>query len=132
MHFHRILIILSISFILVGCLPQTTKKEAFPQMYNEHPLSILVLPPINETTAADAKEYYSATIAEPLTLMGYYVFPIEVTTEVLKNEGFYDTELLINTPPTKVQTILWSRLCSLCENLEVEHILFCDRWKSHR
>lgn len=101
MYFRGILIILSALFVLVSCAPQTTKMEAFPQMYNEHPLSILVMPPINQTTAADAKEYYSATVAEPLTLMGYYVFPIEVTTEVLRNEGFYDTELLMNTPPQK-------------------------------
>ncbi|MCL5062164.1 MAG: DUF799 family lipoprotein [Nitrospiraceae bacterium] len=93
-----------IVFVLIftaGCASYTTKKEAFPQMYNERPLSILVLPPINLTTASDAKEYYSVTVAEPLSLMGYYVFPMEVTSEILKNEGFYDTELLINTPPQK-------------------------------
>lgn len=100
MRCYRLLLLLALIFI-TGCVSYTTKKEAFPQMYDERPLSIIVLPAINQTTAADAKEYYSATIAEPLTLMGYYVFPIEVTTEILKNQGFYDTELLINTPPQK-------------------------------
>ncbi|WP_333654582.1 GNA1162 family protein [Dissulfurispira sp.] len=94
-------LILFVLIFTAGCASYATKKEAFPQMYNERPLSILVLPPINQTTAADAKEYYSVTVAEPLSLMGYYVFPIEVTSEILKNEGFYDTELLINTPPQK-------------------------------
>jgi hypothetical protein len=70
-------------------------------MYEEHPLTILVLPPINESTAADAKEYYSTTIAETLANVGYYVYPIEVVSDILKLEGFYDTELLINTPPEK-------------------------------
>ncbi|NIS74702.1 MAG: hypothetical protein GTO08_05375, partial [Deltaproteobacteria bacterium] len=46
-------------------------------MYQEQPLTILVLPPMNETTAADAKEYYATTIAEPLSLQGFYVLPIE-------------------------------------------------------
>ncbi|MGO9613069.1 MAG: GNA1162 family protein [Dissulfurispiraceae bacterium] len=89
-------------FMLFACAPEKiSKKDAFPGMYQETTLSILVLPPINESTAADAKEYYSATIAEPLTYMGYYVFPVEVVMDVMKNEGAYDTETLMNLPPQK-------------------------------
>lgn len=88
--------------VLVGCAPKhVTKYEAFPKVYAERPLAILVLPPINETTAADAKEYYLTTIAEPLSLSGYYVFPIEVVSEIMKNEGIYDTETLVNLPTDK-------------------------------
>src|SRR4030067_3610572 len=71
-----------------------TKGEKFPLLYEEAPSAILVLPPINQTTAANAKEYYSTTIQEPLSFTGYYGFPYEVTTEILKMEGIYDTELL--------------------------------------
>ncbi len=98
------LLFLGISCLLVltACGPtHMTKFEAFPRMYAERPLAILVLPPINETTAADAKEYYSTTIAEPLSFSGYYVFPIEVISEIMKNEGLYDTEALLNLPPNK-------------------------------
>lgn len=87
--------------LLTGCATHMTKYEAFPRMYAERPLAILVLPPINETTAADAKEYYSTTIAEPLSFSGFYVFPIEVVSEIMKNEGLYDTEALLNLPPNK-------------------------------
>ena len=88
--------------VLTACGPtHMTKYEAFPRVYAERPLAILVLPPINETTAADAKEYYSTTIAEPLSFSGYYVFPIEVISEIMKNEGLYDTEALLNLPPNK-------------------------------
>ena len=87
--------------LVSGCASKVTKKEAFPTMYQERPLSILVLPPINETTAADAKEYYSTTLAQPLTSMGYYVFPIEVVTEMMQHEGAYDTETLVNVAPQK-------------------------------
>ncbi|MFH1259204.1 MAG: GNA1162 family protein [Elusimicrobiota bacterium] len=93
-----------ISIFAAGCAtpPITrTKQEAFPKMYENHPLSILILPPINQTTAADAKEYYSATIAEPLSEMGYYVYPLEVTSDILKDEGIYDTELLSGLPMEK-------------------------------
>jgi hypothetical protein len=95
-------LVVAVSAALLGCAPaMTSKKEAFPKMYDERPLAILVLPPMNETTAADAKEYYSTTLAEPLTLMGYYVFPIEVVTEILRNDGLSDTELLLTVPPRK-------------------------------
>lgn len=97
-----ILLLLALTILLSACGPKyTTKKDAFPNMYEERPLSILVLPPINMTTAADAKEYYSTTIAEPLSFAGYYIFPIEVTSDILRNEGLYDTELLGGLPPEK-------------------------------
>jgi len=81
--------------LISACAPtKIAKKDAFPEMYNERPLSILVLPPINVTTAADAKEYYLTTIAEPISYAGYYIFPIEVTSDILKSVGLFDTEIV--------------------------------------
>ena len=100
MNIKHIILIFSL-IILSGCSTIITKGEAFPNMYQEKPLSILVLPPINESTAADAKEYYITTIAEPLSLAGYYVFPIEIVNEVLKQEGIYDTELIVDLDASK-------------------------------
>ena len=89
-------------FTLCACGPKyITKADAFPKMYEYHPVSILVLPPINESTAAEAKEYYGTTIAEPLSLNGYYIFPLEVSADILKSEGIYDTELLLDVPAQK-------------------------------
>jgi len=88
--------------LISGCGPaRQTKAEMFPLMYSEAPRSILILPPINLSTAANAKEYYSTTIQEPLAYKGYYVYPYEVTSEILKQEGIYDTELLTNVPLNK-------------------------------
>lgn len=89
-------------FSLYSCVPKTTtKSQEFPRMYEEQPLSILILPPMNESTAADAKEYYSTTIQEPLTYTGYYTFSYPLTTELLKMEGIYDSELLTDIPLAK-------------------------------
>ena len=103
--FRTACLIIVLGFLVIvttGCgLKLITKEEAFPNMYKERPVSILVLPPINETTAADAKEYYSVTIAEPVSFSGHYVYPIEMVSEILKNEGMYDTELMLNTPVQK-------------------------------
>lgn len=91
-----------VALSLTGCGPSmTTKVKDFPNMYSEKPESILILPPMNETTAAEAKSYYSTTIETPFAYQGYYIFPNELTSEVLKQEGIYDSELLYNTPLTK-------------------------------
>lgn len=95
------LMLLALAVSLGACTKQTTKLESFPEMYEAMPVSILILPPMNETTAADAKEYYTTTIQEPLSQYGFYTFPIPVTNEILKMEGLYDTEILYNLPLIK-------------------------------
>lgn len=92
----------ALMFIVTACAPKmVTKGDKFPAIYEESPSSILILPPMNESTAADAKEYYATTIEEPLSFWGYYVFPYELTSEILKLEGIYDAELLNNLPLQK-------------------------------
>ena len=92
-------LILLLGMMLSGCVvQQTTKLAEFPQMYEADPASILILPPINESTNAEVKDYYSTTIPRPLLLHGYYVFPYELTSEILKQEGIYDSELLRDIP----------------------------------
>ena len=67
-------ILLAVAVIVAGCAPKaTTKGEEFPLMYEETPLTILILPPMNESTAAEAKQYYATTVQEVLSYWGYYV-----------------------------------------------------------
>ena len=90
--------------IMAGCSatqPPVTKGSKFPGMYDEQPRSILVLPPMNESTDAEAKEYYMTTIETPLALWGYYVFPVEMVSDIMKQEGVYDTAMLYDVPPKK-------------------------------
>ncbi|MBN2425034.1 MAG: DUF799 family lipoprotein [Calditrichaceae bacterium] len=94
-----VIIMTSISFI--SCNPTMTKLDAFPKMYEEQPVSVLVLPPINETTAAEATDYYTTTIAEPLAESGFYVFPIEVINQILQEQGLYENIDYENLPIAK-------------------------------
>lgn len=95
-------IMLTAVTIVTGCAPKaTTKGEEFPLMYEETPLTILVMPPINESTAAEAKGYYATTVQEVISYWGYYVFPYEITSDILKMEGIYDAELVRNIPMAK-------------------------------
>jgi len=89
--------------LLSGCAgtTPTTKGSEFPKMYEEQPRSLLILPPINESSDAEAKRYYMTTVEVPFAQMGYYVFPVEMVSEIMKQEGVYDTELLYNMPLNK-------------------------------
>lgn len=78
-----------------------TRDQLSPAMYAERPRTLLVLPPMNATTDAEAKGHYMTTIEAPLAQMGYYVFPIELVSEIMKQEGVYDTELLYKLPLQK-------------------------------
>ncbi len=93
-----------LTIFLTGCSssqPQPTKGSAYPQMYQEKPRSILILPPINESTDTEAKDYYMTTTEVPFALMGYYVFPTEMVADILNQEGIYDASILQNMPATK-------------------------------
>lgn len=93
------LLALTAAFLVGGCaVPMATKSDKFPLMYKEKPVTIFVMPPINSTTAADAKEYYSTAVPQPLAFAGFYVFPMELTGELLKSQGLYDTETLVDQP----------------------------------
>lgn len=80
-----------------------TKGEKFPKMYEQQPRSLLILPPMNESTDAEAKEYYMTTIEQPFAMIGYYVMPVELVSDIMKEEGVVSSELLYNMPLNKLQ-----------------------------
>ncbi|HAC32560.1 MAG TPA: hypothetical protein DCF70_08055 [Treponema sp.] len=80
-------------FLLASC--GTTKSVAFPKMYDEDPLVMLVMPPINNSSAADAKDYFYTTMNVPIAEAGYYVLPPAMTMAALQRESAYDSELFI-------------------------------------
>jgi len=103
--------------IFTGCgATYVTKGAEFPKMYEQQPRSILILPPMNESTDAEAKDYYMTTTEMPFALMGYYTFPTEMVSDIMKQEGVYNTELLYNMPLDKyyeyfgADTVLFTRI----------------------
>ena len=93
--------------VLSGCAVnnKVAKGEVYPAMYREMPKTILVLPAINNSTAADAPHLYSSTIAQPLANSGFYVLSTEVTQKFLDNEGMNSGEQLASVPPQKFAEI---------------------------
>ena len=100
----RVLLISLVVLSVSGCVAPpkyVTKGEEFPSMYIEKPRSLLIMPPINLSTAAEAKDYYSTTVEMPIALHGYYTFPYQLTADVLKQQGIYDSELVYDIPLNK-------------------------------
>jgi hypothetical protein len=86
--------------LLTSCGPvsKLTKAQAYRGIYEEKPLSVLIMPPINRSTNVDAKEYFHTTLNVPIIDAGYYVVPPFLSMEILKRESAYDSELFIERP----------------------------------
>ena len=96
--------------LLAGCgnsiIPtKITKSEYSPNFYSKHPKSILILPAVNTTTAADAADHFRYTITQPLSEQGYYVFPVHLVDSFFKSENLPDAELIRNISIKKLRKI---------------------------
>jgi hypothetical protein len=102
------LMILGAMLQLTGCVQNQiiTKQDAYPKMYEAAPKSILVVPAVNRSTAADAPDLYSTTIAQPLAEAGYYVMPIPLTNLLLQQEGITDGAQLREVNPAKFRQLM--------------------------
>lgn len=84
-------------------VPATTlKKDVYKNLYEERPLAILVMPPINKSTKVEAKELFYSSLCVPFAQKGYYVMPPLLTLEILKEESAYDAEMFINNSMKRV------------------------------
>jgi hypothetical protein len=85
--------------ILTGCVSNPpydyTNFRAHP------PRSILVLPPLNDSTDVRGTYGYLSTVTWPLAEMGYYVFPVEVVDEFLKENGLPTAGEMHQVPAAK-------------------------------
>jgi hypothetical protein len=95
-YYLSISLIISLFFASCGTSTKVTKSTAYKGMYDEKPLSILIMPPINRSTNVEAKEFFHATLNVPIANAGYYVVPPFLSMEILKRESAYDSELFLN------------------------------------
>jgi hypothetical protein len=77
------------------------KTQAYQGFYDEKPVTVLIMPPINKTTNVEAKEFFYTTLNMPLSNAGYYVIPPFLSMEILKRESAYDAEMFVEASLTK-------------------------------
>lgn len=100
----RLLFLCSLITLLPSCgTKPPTRGIQYAKMYEEKPLTLLVMPPINNTTNVEAKEYLYTSISRPLAEAGYYVISPLMAMDIFKSESAYDTELFVDGPLTTFQ-----------------------------
>lgn len=77
--------LLGIVFCCSGCV--SVKPKDYTAYRQHFPKSILVLPPINNSTNVDGTYSYYTTVTVPLAEQGYYVFPAVLTEQMFKENG---------------------------------------------
>ena len=91
-----LLSIIIFTTVLSSCGPSINKLTAYSNLYEEKPLSIMIMPPINKSTKVDAKMGFYNTLATPLADNGYYVFPPSLSMQFMQDQSAYDAELLFD------------------------------------
>ena len=77
-----------------------TRESQYAKMYEEKPITLLVMPPINNSTNVEAKDLLYTSISRPLAEAGYYVISPLLAMDILKAESAYDSENFFDAPLT--------------------------------
>ena len=80
-----------------GMLNTVTRESQYAKMYEEKPITLLVMPPINNSANVEAKEFLYTSISRPLVEAGYYVISPLLAMDVLKAESAYDAEVFFDS-----------------------------------
>lgn len=83
-------------FASCGTTASFTRGELYPKMYDEKPMTLLVMPPINNSNNVEAKDLLYTSINQPLAEAGYYVISPHLAMEIFKAESAYDAENFID------------------------------------
>ena len=95
-----------VTLMLASCSQKITRDVQYPKMYEEKPVSIVVMPPINQTQHVEAKDYFYTTLYAPLCEKGYYVFSPLLTMEMFQSESAYDAEQFIEGDLSQFRNVL--------------------------
>jgi hypothetical protein len=69
------------------------------------PHSILVLPPLNQSPEVQASYSYLSTVTAPLAERGYYVFPVALVDELMRQNGCPTPVEMHQVPPGKLREV---------------------------
>jgi len=87
-----------------GCVAPPKAKD-YTELRKSHPRSILILPPVNETTDVGAPYSVLTTATRPLAELGYYVFPVVLVDHFLKENGLTVASDMHQAPLEKLHEV---------------------------
>src|SRR5690349_7138092 len=103
-HYTRLVALFALGLALAGC--QTVKPYDYTNFRAHPPRSILVLPPLNESMAVEGTYGYLSTVTRPIAERGYYVFPVAVTDQFMKDNGLPTAGEMQDAPLAKFAEII--------------------------
>ncbi|PTX97758.1 GNA1162 family protein [Opitutus sp. ER46] len=92
-----------VGLFLAGC--QTVAPKDYTAFRQSRPASILVLPPINASSDVRATYSVYTAMTRPISELGYYVFPLVVVDQMMKENGLTMPADMHQAPPAKLREV---------------------------
>ncbi|PUE49307.1 hypothetical protein B9Z47_07480 [Limnohabitans sp. 2KL-1] len=91
--------------VLSGCATKPAPSFDYSHYKASDPKSILVLPPVNNTPEIRAPYSMLSQVTLPLAESGYYVLPVSLVDETLKENGITQAQDAHDLPSAKLREI---------------------------
>lgn len=94
---------LVVSVLATGCATQASYD--YSAFQRNRPASILILPPVNDSTSAKASYGMMSQMTLPLAESGYYVMPVTLVDETFRQNGLSNPAEIESVPVAKLREI---------------------------
>ena len=91
--------------LISGCASTQTQPYDYAAFKKTNPKSILVLPPIHTTPSVRATHSVWAQVTQPLAESGFYVVPVSLVAESLKDNGVTQADEAHNISLNKLHEV---------------------------
>lgn len=99
-----IVVLTGVMLSLTACVNPPAPKD-YTAFRASNPRSILVMPPINESTDVGATYSVLTTMTAPLAELGYYVVPVGIADQFLKENGLTVPGEMHQAPLNKLREV---------------------------
>ena len=105
MTFFKLSVVLLVSVVMFGCSNTMVPSFNYTEFRQADPLSILVLPPINNTTEVLAPYSVMAQVIAPISEAGFYTLPVALVEQTFRNNGLTVANDIHALPKEKLHEI---------------------------
>ena len=105
MKFFKLSVVLLVSLVMFGCANTKVSSFNYTEFRQADPLSILVLPPINNTTEVLAPYSVMAQVIAPISEAGFYTLPVALVEQTFRNNGLTVANDIHALPKEKLHEI---------------------------
>jgi len=105
MKFFKLSVVLLVSVVIFGCANTKVSSFNYTEFRQADPLSILVLPPINNTTEVLAPYSVMAQVIAPISEAGFYTLPVALVEQTFRNNGLTVANDIHALPKEKLHEI---------------------------